>query len=285
MFFTLNPTKYAANLSILADCFQKNILVLRRPDMAGLSPDNLSVLRRKVQTSIQENPVELVVIDITIDPEKIENPEAMVTIGQLHRDLSTLMETVIVTEDFSYYYQPADGIVFFPYGLWTPSTKSIHLYYPYQKTVYDTTIEKTQPIMCFNRNLTWHRLYLFSLLVSKNWFNKIKYSFILELGNRLDSFYGIKQHLNTHEIEEIRCHGHLLPIRVEEEKTIPIIPVMFNDPIHTKNAINLVTETSLTEGVILTEKTAKPFMAYQIPILIASPGSTQFLEDSQLAEN
>jgi hypothetical protein len=40
-----------------------------------------------------------------------------------------------------------------------------------------------------------------------------------------------------------------------------------------------VTETSLTEGVILTEKSCKPFMAYQIPIIVGPIGANQFLQD------
>ena len=286
MFFTLTPRKHLSNLFILSKCFQKNILVLGAPDLLELSPEKLLLLRESVQKSIQENSIELVVIDITGDPEKIENPDTPVTIKQLESNLSTLTKTVIVIEDFNYYYQPADGIVYFPYGLWIATTKSVHLYYAYKDTAYDTALEKTQPIMCFNRNLAWHRLYLFSLIANKSWFNKIKYSFISKLGDRLDSQHGIKRFLTTDEIEAIRCHGQLLPIQVEEEKNIQKIPVYYasgatsvNDPTHTNNAINLVTETSLTEGVVLTEKTAKPFMAYQIPILIGPVGASQFLED------
>jgi hypothetical protein len=288
MFFTLSPQPHVSNLDILAKCFQKNILVLNYYDLQSLSTSKLLSLRESVQKSIQENFIELVVIDITGDPEKIENPDSLVTIKQLASNFSTLTNTVIVTEDFDYYYRPFDGIVYFPYGLWIVATKSVHLYYWYKDTAYDTTLEKTQPIMCFNRNLVWHRLYLFSLLANKSWFDKIKYSFINKLGDRLDSYYGIKRFLTVDEIEAIRLCGHLLPIQVEEEKSknIKDIPIMYNrgatsvnDPTHTNTAINLVTETSLTEGVVLTEKTAKPFMAYQIPILVGPVGANQFLED------
>lgn len=286
MFFTLTPQPNVSNLDILAKCLQKNILVLNFYDLERLSSDKLLSLRESVQKSIQENPIELIVIDITGDPEKIENPDSLVTIKQLASNLSTLMNTVIITEDFGYYYQPVSGIVYFPYGLWIAATKSVHLYYRYQDTSYNTSLEKTQPIMCFNRNLVWHRLYLFSLLANKSWFNKIKYSFISKLGDRLDSPYGIKRFLTTDEIEAIRLCGPLLPIQVNEEKNSRRIPVMYsngatsvNDPTHTNTAINLVTETSLTDGVVLTEKTAKPFMAYQIPILVGPTGANQFLEN------
>jgi hypothetical protein len=286
MFFTLTPQPNVSNLDVLAKCFQKNILVLNYFDLESLSPEKLLSLRESVQKSIQENCIELLVIDITGDPEKIENPDSLVTIKQLASNFSTLINTVIVTEDFDYYYRPSDGIVYFPYGLWIPATKSVHLYYWYKDTAYDTTLEKTQPIMCFNRNLVWHRLYLFSLLANKSWFKKIKYSFISKLGDRLDSPYGIKRFLTADEIEAIRLYGHLLPIRVEDEKNIGDIPVMYNrgatsvnDSTHANNAINLITETSLTDGVVLTEKTAKPFMAYQIPILVGPVGANQFLED------
>ena len=44
-------------------------------------------------------------------------------------------------------------------------------------------------------------------------------------------------------------------------------------------AINLITETSVDEPNLVTEKTTKAFSAYQIPILIGKPGINQYLED------
>jgi hypothetical protein len=35
----------------------------------------------------------------------------------------------------------------------------------------------------------------------------------------------------------------------------------------------------LTEGIALTEKTCKPFMAYQIPIIVGPVGANKFLQD------
>ena len=53
-------------------------------------------------------------------------------------------------------------------------------------------------------------------------------------------------------------------------------------PEYRDHAINLVTETSLTEGVILTEKTCKPFLAYQIPVILGPIGANKFLQDMGL---
>jgi hypothetical protein len=80
----------------------------------------------------------------------------------------------------------------------------------------------------------------------------------------------------------------LLPIFIKEEcmKENHLIPTQYmrgagsvGNQVYADCAINFVTETSLTEGIILTEKTAKPFMAYQIPILLAPQGTNKFLQD------
>lgn len=141
--------------------------------------------------------------------------------------------------------------------------------------------------MCFNRNLSWHRLYFFSLLAEQPWFNKISYSFLNKIENRLEAIC-IKEFLDKQESEKIKSLDHLLPMKCEHESNIDTerIPIMWFEgassvglPEYCDHAINLVTETSLSEGIILTEKTCKPFMAYQIPIIVGPPGANKFLQD------
>lgn len=291
MYFTLTPPYRGQirNLQILSDSLQKNVLIITGTDTEGLNHDNLHDLTNQIEKTILSNAcIELIVIDITGDPDLVDNPDSPITARQLRQHLLTLKPTVIVTEDYNYWYKPSDGVIFFPWQLWLYNTQSISKFYTYKNTVYDTSLEKTQAVVCMNRSLHWHRLYLFSLLAGQSWFDKINYSFIATLGNRLDHPYAIKRYLDTDEIQAIADLGHRLPMQLQEEQHLALkqIPVMFstggasvNDPAHSNYAVNLVTETSLTEGVVITEKTCKAIMAYQIPIIVGPVGACQYLED------
>jgi hypothetical protein len=112
------------------------------------------------------------------------------------------------------------------------------------------------------------------------------YSFINTLDRKHVAF--LKRILPYLDMGQMEQNPELFPIYLDYEKNCMSDPkkTMYNqgassvnDPVHARNAINLVTETSLSFGNALTEKTAKPFMAYQIPILIASTGANQFLQD------
>jgi hypothetical protein len=130
----------------------------------------------------------------------------------------------------------------------------------------------------------WHRIFLFLSLKDKPWFNKIDYSFI-NTPDRMNVNF-LKRDLTDFEITQMQQHAELFPISLDYEKTVHQVRIGYNDgatsvnaPVYSRNAVNLVTETSLNHGIALTEKTAKPFMAYQIPVLVASSGTNQFLED------
>jgi hypothetical protein len=125
------------------------------------------------------------------------------------------------------------------------------------------------------------------LLAEQSWFDKITYSFLNKIGDRLDAIC-IKEFLDEQEREKIKSLDHLLPINVTSELGVQKnkIPLMWMDGAssvdsveYRDHAINLVTETSLTEGIILTEKTCKPFLAYQIPIILGPIGANKFLRD------
>jgi hypothetical protein len=51
-----------------------------------------------------------------------------------------------------------------------------------------------------------------------------------------------------------------------------------NHPVYNQYAVNLVTETDINL-LWLSEKTCKPFMARQIPIIVGSAGVNKFLQD------
>jgi hypothetical protein len=139
--------------------------------------------------------------------------------------------------------------------------------------------------MCLNGNTPWHRIYLFSLLAGRVWFDSIGYSFYAKTGHdsaltlqkRLTDF-AITQYMSPAERDLAESYTHLLPVQITGD-TVDAKKSGIHSWIYSAYAINLVTETSLTEGVMLTEKTCKAFTAYQIPVLIAPVGANQFLED------
>jgi hypothetical protein len=81
------------------------------------------------------------------------------------------------------------------------------------------------------------------------------------------------------ERNHIRRYQDRLPIRLANDGTAQKNDVGVGHAVYNQCAVNLVTETSITEGVIISEKSCKPFMAYQIPVIVGPVGSSQFLQD------
>jgi hypothetical protein len=120
-------------------------------------------------------------------------------------------------------------------------------------------------------------------MYNKPWIDKVDFSFILPMGDRLDNKPVISKYITEEENEVIKLIPTPIFLDYEDPHDIPVLyshgASNVNGLAYTRNAINLVTETSLTDGIALTEKTAKAIMAYQIPILVTNPGQCQFLED------
>jgi hypothetical protein len=280
-------------LKIIKQFVSGNTLFLEQDDLSvdyATWAKNLAQIKLKVK---QKN-IQHVLIDCTMNPEiidKIYNTKWPTRL-QCISDLNQICKTYYITSDYTYYYNLEPWVKFFPAFLWTIGTKKIDEYFPNMEsrkytTTYDTSLIKTKSIMCFNRNLSWHRLYLFLLLTERSWFNKISYSFLNKIENRTDAV-SIKQFLNEEEQNKIKSLDYLLPILCESEINTnkEKIPIMWFEgsssvglPEYCDHAINLITETSVNEGIILTEKTCKPFMAYQIPIVVGPNGANKFLQD------
>ena len=288
MIYTLRPHDEIGIQPLMLELFKTDILFLTNHELDGLNHDSWTALRSEITQFVTENSIKLIIIDASGDPCILDNtingygPSYL----DIKSDLKKICKSIIISDDFTYYYKPIEDVFYFPYGLWLPSTRNIHKYYDYQDTVYDTDLEKTHPLMCLNRNLVWHRIYLLMLLHNKPWLDKIDFSFMLPMGDRLENKFAISSYITEEEKQVIRSIP--TPISLDYERDTPIwdIPIMchigamnVNTIVYTRNAVNLVTETSLTDGINLTEKTAKAIMAYQIPILIASPGANKFLED------
>jgi hypothetical protein len=288
MIFTLKPHDQTSMQPLLLELFNTDILFLTAEEIEGVSNDSWPELILEITQFVSENSIKLIILNGTGDPCLLDDtiygygPSYL----DMQSDLKKICKSIIITEDFSYYYKPVENIFYFPYGLWLPSIRGFHKYYEYQDTVYDTDLEKTHPLMCLNRNLSWHRIYMLMLMYNKPWIDKVDFSFMLPMGNRLENKPVISKYITEEEKQVIRLIP--TPIFLDYERDIPIwnIPTQctggatsVNGIAYTRNAVNLVTETSLTDGTVLTEKTAKAIMAYQIPILVTNLGANQFLED------
>lgn len=239
---------------------------------------------------VSDNNIATIVIHGAINPVNINSSQnvQIPSLIEMQKQLSKLATTHLLTGDFYYYYNPTPGIVFFPTFLWLNSAKLMGKFFKERaNTVYDVEfVEKTKTLMCLNANTPWHRIYLFSLLANRPWLKDIGYSFHVKTGHnptlsfesRLNEF-AITQHMTQSERELAGSYAHLLPISLPDDSITDKRKSSVHNWIYQSYAINLVTETSLTEGVMLTEKVTKALTAYQIPVLIAPPGSSQFLQD------
>jgi hypothetical protein len=285
--FNKHSSWSTGTLEIIKQFVPDNVLFLEQSD---IDLDDLDWQQQliKIELLAKQKNFKKILIDATMNPEIlefsiVERPTRL----KIIKDLNQICKTYYVTGDYTYYYIPNSQVIFFPAFLWTIGSRAVDQFFKITTTIYDTQLTKTKSIMCLNRNLTWHRLYLFSLLAEQSWFDKISYSFLNKIGDRLDAIC-IKNFLDEQEREKIKSLDDLLPINIKSELHVDNnkIPIMWmdgassvNSPEYRDHAINLVTETSLTEGTILTEKTCKPFLAYQIPIIIGPVGANKFLQD------
>lgn len=144
-----------------------------------------------------------------------------------------------LTGDFTFFYRPTQGMIFFPLFLWMFSLRS-NLWWP--SLVFDAGNQKTHGAMCFNNTSIWHRTELYNMLEPVR--SKIVYSF----GN----------------------------LRIESPDLSAMIGVQ--SPVYSQCAVNIITETRI-DVPFCGEKTAKPFIARQIPVIVGAKGVNQFLTD------
>jgi hypothetical protein len=287
MIYNLNDSKINGNAKVLDEHFDNNVLHLTHHNLGGYTPERWLALQNQIKKIIKEKNIDLIVMDACGDPWNLDYDHNgySISLNQMMSILNEYCQTIIITDDWHYQSHPVDNIRFFSEGLWHQSQKNLHNYYHFQDTVYDTTLLKTKPLMCLNNVLEWHRIYLLYLIHDKSWFNDIDFSFINALGDRLvptETDFS-RPSFTEEQIQTLKLID--LPIRLRGE----INPAIgFNGgassvdlPVYRDNAINLVTETSVCDypGIALSEKTAKPIMAYQIPILISNVGAEQWLED------
>jgi hypothetical protein len=154
----------------------------------------------------------------------------------------------ILTNNFEYWYNPKVGVHFFPLFLWMYSLRTNLWWTGFSM---DAGSNKTQKIMCLNNRIRPHREYLFDKFRRRNLLDRMMYTFI-----------GYRN----------------LPNELPEPNRND---VGVDHPVYHQYAVNLVTETE-TELTYVSEKTCKPFIARQIPIIVSSAGVNKFLQDTGL---
>jgi len=286
-YFSKIYLEYFINLN--KNKFSSNVLLIDEYNLEGIDYKNWYNLVEQIKTLVKVNNINTIIIDATFNPIKLDFKywEMAPTYLEMQKELSQIIDTYILTGDFLYYYYKNPAVIFFPTFLWLDCKKYIiDTQYNIEYT------DKTKGLMSLNSNPHWHRIYLFSLLVQKSWFNTISFTFHskshsgsdrkqeLKLQDRLNDF-AITKILTYEERELAKNYAHVLPCTLDGELNTDKSLWGINDDlwIYKKHAINLVTETSLTDGILLTEKTCKPFMTYQIPIIVGPIGANKFLED------
>jgi hypothetical protein len=160
-------------------------------------------------------------------------------------DWVTIDGGVRLTNNFEYWYKPIKGVRFFPLFIWAYSLRKNIVWH--EDLFFDAGTNKTQGFMCLNNNHRPHRTRLHQLLSNSGSVPHIAYS--------IDG-QGLP--------DETGSNGHN--------------DVGIGHPVYDQTAVNIVTETSFDQ-TYLCEKTCKPFIAYQIPVIVAGPGSSQWLSD------
>ena len=138
------------------------------------------------------------------------------------------------------------GIHYFPLWLWMFSCRSNQFFGP---TVFDANGHKTQTIMCLNRNPIPHRARLRQLL------DPVVHDMVYTMDWR-----GLPgDYVEPHD-QKIR------------------IDISVGHPVYSQCAVNIVTET-VVDRPSLSEKSCKPFVARQIPIIVGPRHANRFLSD------
>jgi hypothetical protein len=254
--------------SYLAQFFDQRCLIITDSNLNHADLD-------QVRAIVTDNDIELVLVDLTHNPYPDADPGRRTTPRSIQQQFSAVATTRVLTSDYRYYYDPEPDFVFFPLFLWLFGTRRPAWY---AQVTYDAGLEKSRGIMCLNSTRSWHRIYLFGQLVLYPSFDQIDYSFVFPLGDVLERL-PIPEYMTATERNHVRQYQDRLPIRLKNDGVAQKNDVGVGHPVYNQCAVNLVTETSITEGVMITEKTCKPFMAHQIPIMVGPVGGSQFLQD------
>jgi hypothetical protein len=140
-------------------------------------------------------------------------------------------------------------------------------------------IKKQHNISCLNGEPRPHRIYNFLTLNKKSYFNDLLFSIHrnsvdLSVTARADDVA-----LSNDMLSEWDTVYPKLSKKTESAKTLTLsrLDSYLQDPAYIDSYINLVTETTVTPKLFVTEKTWKPVAAGQLFLVIGNPGTIDYL--------
>ena len=158
----------------------------------------------------------------------------------------TIPSRLILSADYTNWYTPKTNFVFFPLFFWAFSCRDMLWFDSVSESKFDATADKTKTIMCLNSNPRPQRIWLYEEFKKLKVIDQMVYTWAGERTLPNDDFGAYR--------------------------------IGVNHPVYSECAVNLVTETEMIT-CSLSEKSCKPFVALQIPIIVGPPGCNKFLQD------
>jgi hypothetical protein len=180
-----------------------------------------------------------------------------ITHNPYQEDWLQLDSDTILTNNFQYWYQRSAKHKFFPLFLWMYSLKNSLWWEPF---VFDAGSNKTQGLMCLNNKPRPHRTWLWNKFNQRSLIDKMAFTFKVPDSNAESYNWQYPLILLDEQFDDNRND------------------VGVGNKVYSQCAVNLVTETGM-DFTYVSEKTPKPFVARQIPIIAGCQGINQFLTD------
>lgn len=235
-----------------------------------------------------------IVIDITHNPVGLkQNIFAARCRGEIISNIEKLVDyctqytnTVVLHTDFNY-VSKTPNYFYFPVWLWMWSAR-LPLWYEQEishnygnnvSNFYDPNENKIAGMVCMNRTPNWHRILFYNAVVEKPWLSKISYTFGNHgHGKRYEHAYNF---LQPDEIAEFESKRHYLPFTLIDLDKEDTTDIGVGHPAWSTHTFNLVTESAM-DNTLLSEKTAKPFIAKMIPVILGPRNTARHLQEAGL---
>ncbi len=239
----LNPDRFYTNRQYLTQWFLEDTLCITDNDFENID---------KTHQLLVQHPNPNRVLDITHNPL----PDHLLSIDLTPR----------LTNNFEFYYNPTTGVIFFPLFLWMYSLRNSLWWEPF---CFDQGTDKTQALMCLNNRPRSHRTQVWAEFNRRGIIDQCVFSFTEPVDHQKNLYsYPYPSTLENNKFDLL---GNAKEILLGNDISV-------GHSVYKNCAINLVTET-VTDLTYISEKTCKPFIARQIPILVGSVKINQFLTD------
>ena len=173
-----------------------------------------------------------------------------------------------LSSNFDFLYNPVPGILFYPYWLTVSRT------FPDNSLIFGSEQDINRQYMCSSicRHPKEHRIYNFIKLQNKNYFNKVYWTFYKCDHINVDKITGVTD-CEQQQFDKYYAAAPSLT-RVGESECIRLT----SWDAFTNSYLNLTSET-YTNYNFLSEKSYKPFLAGQIPVIYGPRNANKMLSD------